>query len=312
MSVGEKLYRLYYLLPDFSRFGKPGRVIDKILAFILKRILDATLPSYYLKTQRLHTLAEGENRKKKIVCSLTSFPARIDQVWIAIESLMHQTVKPDKIILWLSSEQFSDHVVPDSLQKMTSRGLQIEFCSDDLKAHKKYIYALTRYPNDWIITFDDDLYHERHAIENLLNIKEKFHDTIVTNRAHQIRVSADGKLQPYKKWDHNIVKEQPSKQNVATGGCGALYQVDLLHLDFSNEEKIKRLSFFADDLWLKIMAHLRGTRVVTNKRYGKDPIVIGKTQTVKLVTTNVLDGGNDQQLRSLIEHYKVNVSSFID
>ena len=36
------------------------------------------------------------------------------------------------------------------------RGLTIRFC-EDLKAHKKYYYAFKEYPDDIVITVDDDV-----------------------------------------------------------------------------------------------------------------------------------------------------------
>ena len=42
----------------------------------------------------------------KLIVSLTSFPARINTVHQVIESLLNQTKKADKIILWLAPEQF--------------------------------------------------------------------------------------------------------------------------------------------------------------------------------------------------------------
>ena len=37
-------------------------------------------------------------REQKIIVSLTTFPKRIDSVWITIETLLRQTVKPDEAI----------------------------------------------------------------------------------------------------------------------------------------------------------------------------------------------------------------------
>ena len=42
------------------------------------------------------------NRKPKIIVSLTSIPSRIHLTHLVIESILRQTVLPDKIVLWLS------------------------------------------------------------------------------------------------------------------------------------------------------------------------------------------------------------------
>ena len=43
-----------------------------------------------------------------VVVSLTSFPKRIDTVDIVIKSMFKQTVIPDKILLYLSKEEFKN------------------------------------------------------------------------------------------------------------------------------------------------------------------------------------------------------------
>lgn len=311
MYWAERIHVWYYQMPDLHRLGLVGKVIDKILAKITKRILDRFLPAYYLATGnsiRLNPIV----KEKEIVCSLTTFPARIDSVWIAIESLLRQSMMPDRIILWLAKDQFPDGKVPESIEKLQQRGLEVEFCKNDLKAHKKYLYALERYPEAWIITFDDDLYYDYYSVENVVRLKEQFPECIVSNRAHQMRFSKEGNILIYRKWAHNIISAQPSNAIVATGGCGTLYEKRLLHPDVTSIDNIKRLAFYADDLWLKVMALLQRTKTVTNSRYGKDPIVIGKSQHEKLVTTNVLNNGNDAQLQNLIQHYSLRVIDFQD
>ena len=153
------IYRIYFFLPNFKRYGFPGKVVNKLLEMMLKRIFDRTVPSYLRRTQ--HKQGHGLNtqeRETKFIVSLTSFPARIDQIWISIECLLRQTVKPDALYLWLSKEQFAEQELPKSLTDLQERGLTVEFVDDDLKAHKKYYYAMQRHPEANIITVDDDLY----------------------------------------------------------------------------------------------------------------------------------------------------------
>lgn len=74
--------------------------------------------------------------------SLTSYPKRINVVWITIETLLQQTVKPDEVILWLADSQFKEiEELPEELKVLQKRGLIIRFC-DDLKSHKKYFYTM--------------------------------------------------------------------------------------------------------------------------------------------------------------------------
>ncbi|MEO6851924.1 MAG: hypothetical protein ABI166_14880, partial [Mucilaginibacter sp.] len=84
---------------------------------------------------------------------------------------MHQTVLPDKIILWLSSDQFSGVLsLPKKLLKLQKRGLEVRFCQGDLRSHKKYFYALQEFPEDFIVTIDDDIIYPTDMLEQLINL----------------------------------------------------------------------------------------------------------------------------------------------
>jgi len=60
------------------------------------------------------------------------------------------------------------------------------------------------------------------------------------------------------------------------------------------------------------MAFKNGTRVVTNKRYNKDFVSVVSSQREKLVSTNVLAGGNDGQLKNVLDHYQINLKAEIE
>ena len=118
--------------PFLSRIKFYGtqRTIIKLLANIFVPI--------YLKTSKCKSHKLANNQKSDLIVSLTTFPARIDKMWIIIECMLRQSYKPDKIILWLSKEQFNNlGILPKSLLKLRNRGLEIELCDGDLRSHKK-------------------------------------------------------------------------------------------------------------------------------------------------------------------------------
>lgn len=305
-------FKFYYSLPHDIKFGMLTKVLNRIIARILKRYLDRTVPNSY---QREASIISGINttevRAKKYIVSLTSFPSRINDVWIAVETILRQTFKPDCIILWLSEDQFQGINLPRSLTSLEKRGLTIRFVPGDLRSHKKYKYALEEFPNDYIITLDDDLYYDENLLKNLVELKKEFPDCVPTNRAHKLKYESNIIL-PYGKWLHNAFTKEPSNQLVQTGGYGTLYTFDDLYKDFNDERCFLKLAPYADDLWLKIMVLLKGKKIVTNQKYNKDPLVIKGTQFNKLVTENILNGGNDTQLGNLIDYYQLTEKSFED
>jgi len=306
------IYRLYYLLPNFTFLGVPGKAINKIMAMVLKRIFDNFWPAYFRRTAQKagSGIYSGENRGEQYIVSLTSFPARANDIWISIETILRQSFKPDMIILWLAEEQFPDKKLPVSLTNLVSRGLTIKYC-DDLRSHKKYYYAFKEFPEACIITLDDDLYYHRDVLLNIVKLHQKFPGMITTNRAHKFTFDSNG-IRPYRKWDHNVTDILPSHLLMQTGGAGTLYPPDSLHPNAFDKDAIRSLCFHADDVWLKLMCFMNNKLVVTNRLYNKDNITIASTQNEKLVSMNVFDGGNDQQLKKVCDYYSIDINSLND
>ena len=67
------LLELYFKLPHDSSFGIFSKIINRIAARIIKRILDRTVPNHFIKTFDTYPIGlNQEKRDKEIVISLTS------------------------------------------------------------------------------------------------------------------------------------------------------------------------------------------------------------------------------------------------
>jgi hypothetical protein len=308
-----KILKFYYALPHDSKLGIFSKVLNRITARVVKRYFDIIVPKQYDLENNDNSIGINttEFRDKKYIVSLTSFPARVQDIWISIETILRQTFKPDAIILWLSEEQFKGIELPKKLTDLEKRGLTIKFVTGDIRSHKKYKYALEQYPNDYIITLDDDLYYDEGLLENLVILKKQFPDCVPTNRAHKIRFK-DSKILPYRTWFHNAFQTSPSYSLLQTGGFGTLYSYEDLFVDFNKNEIFLKLAPQADDIWLKIMVLKNRKKIVTNSKYNKDPLAVKTTQVTKLVSENVINGGNDSQMQNLVEYYNLNIKDFQD
>lgn len=239
---------------------------------------------------------------RKIIVSLTSFPERITVVHKAIQSLFDQSLKADKIVLWLADSQFPDREkeLPEELMKLVSAGqLEIDWCRD-LKPHKKYLYSLKKYPDDIIITVDDDLVQPEDLIEKLYLSYLENPESVSCTRVHLMLFDKEEKLIPYARW----IKEasdclyRPSMQLLATGGAGALYPPGLLKKEYLDEELIQDLCPLADDLWLKTVELLSDVPVVLGYE-GYKLNVIDDSQGFALFSVNGAGKKNDEQIRKI-------------
>ena len=209
---------------------------------------------------QLHNTNIGIDPQGTAIVSLTSFPKRIHTVWVTIASLMNQTVKPKKIILWLSKEQFFNKKIPKSLEKLKKRGLEINFC-DDIRPHKKYFYTMKEFPNDVVITADDDIFYPENHIETLLLESEKYPNCVVCRWSHEILLDKYGRFIPYNNWP-NESKREPSFALLPVGCNGVLYPARALSGEVFNKDRLIELALYTDDLWLKCMELLNNTKAV--------------------------------------------------
>lgn len=243
------------------------------------------------------------NLTKKIVVSMTTYPARIDFTRTVLNSIFSQSKRPDRVILYLAEDQFPkrEKDLPKNLIELIKKSeLQVRWC-DDLKPHKKYYYAFQDFKDDLVITIDDDLTYHSKMIENLYNSYLKFPYAVSATRAHLMMSDFDGNLLPYKYWIKEIDAslEVPSMDLLCTGGAGALYPVHLFKDDVFDKNTILRDCLFADDLWLKINEIISEIPVVLAEEYAGLSYVAG-TQTERLCEQNVNEGQNDVQLQKII------------
>lgn len=242
-----------------------------------------------------------------VIVSLTSHPERMEKIHLTIESLLNQTSKPQKILLWLSMEQFpnKEEGLPEELLALCDDDLfEIRWTEDDLKPHKKYYYAASEYTEFPIIIVDDDVIYDATLVEKLMRSYRKFPHAISCMRANLMMINPEGQLRPYDSWlmDYKTLLDTPSYQLLPTGVGGVLYPPHSLPKEAFNTEAIKRTCLLCDDIWLKLMATHNGYATVVPMDYCGYTNIEG-TQEVALWKTNVHRNNNDVSLENILKYY---------
>lgn len=196
---------------------------------------------------------DNTTREKSITISLTTYGSRINYVHLTIESLLQQTTRPNNIILWLDENEFSESNIPTFLMYQRERGLTIRYYTN-IKSYKKIIPTLLYYPNDIIITVDDDIIFPHTHIECLYQAYLSEPHLIHCYRGHKIKLTRLGSIRPYSKWEYESKDQTPSTKIFPTNGAGTLFTSDMLHNDVTNKELFMNLCPTGDDIWLKAMS----------------------------------------------------------
>lgn len=282
-------------------------------ALVLRRanqmVMGGMMRMSALNSERFGTEPSSD---RKLMVSLTTFSKRIDDVYICIESLLQQTLRPNKLVLWLSREEFSEADIPESLRLQMKRGLEVKFCERDIGPYKKIIPALIEFPDHKIITVDDDVIYPVDLVDKLYRSYQSEPTAIHAFHAHQIGLDESGKLLPYKQWQRPTLESQSSLRTYPVGIGGVLYFPGCFSSDVTNEERFLTLAPMADDIWLKAMSLMVGvkcSKINDERSWDSRYIMIEGSQKYALKRKNKSPvDGNDHKLAQVFSAYQLTAS----
>ena len=274
--------------------------IPKLSGMIYKWAVKADNKS--ILKEKIVSPLNKEPRDERVVVSLTSYPARIPFVHLAIKSLMVQSYKPDRIVLWLAEEQFPTKELPAELTELEKYGLEIIWMHD-IYGHKKYFYpVINQADNEVVITFDDDIIYSKNALKRLMKTHKKYPECLVCERGQTIDKNVIENPGRWKPVSSMGVKKPTYSMNPSPGG-GCLIPKGAFYPDAVNEEKIRALAYKNDDLWYMFMCAQNKTRMVKTRKYHKTFSVVQGSQTEQMATENVVGNKNAVIIEGLKKAY---------
>lgn len=216
------------------------RVSDFFKEFAWITWLSIPLPNWLLPQQK----------RVPVVASLTSYPPRINQAWISIETLLRQTVRPSNVVLVLYHEDFPDKQLPRRLKRQVNRGLQILWVPRDGKSFDKLLPVRQLFPDQAIMTFDDDKFFPKNLVELLLRAGEKSPGAIIGARGWKITPSEGQDVIQYGIGWRRVEASEEGLDLFTPGGNGCLYPVGSLHEMVDSLDAALQICPTADDIWI--------------------------------------------------------------
>lgn len=262
-------------------------------------------PSYYHPTKEFGL--NRDFRDVKITISLTSYPARVKTVDKTIETVLNQTIKPDRVILWLGEDKFpnKEDDLPKKLLRLKKFGLSIGW-TRDIRSYTKLIPAMTMYPNDIIITVDDDIFYQPDLIEKLYNSYLSDPNCIHAQTVLRVERDAEGNLTPYNSWRYGSVQGNKSFFNHLEGVGGVLYPPHSMPPETFDESVFRSLAPTVDDVWFWCMAILGNRKICDVYGLGEPPYYRNprSNDTTALWSINKdVSRGNDKQLAEILRFF---------
>jgi glycosyltransferase involved in cell wall biosynthesis len=212
-------------------------------------------------------------RTEEVVFTLTSYPARFTTTWLAIESLLRQEEKPDRIVLNLFEGEFPDRVLPWMIKEQMKRGLEINWCPENYKVHLKYGPTMRKYPNAAVVAFDDDIIYEKERFSLLYQTYLKYNKQHITSYDGRFIEISENAIQPFS-WnsltglrpDEFMEEIKPSRHFVPEGVGGVLFPPHSLGAEVFNMENALQYSPNDDDIWAYMCSVLTNKLIAKSKR----------------------------------------------
>ncbi len=265
------------------------------------------LPSSIYRSKRLQLtnvkkFTSPEGKILPIIVSLTTIPSRLNVVHITIKSILIQNTIPKKIVLWLNKDIGR---IPKKLKALESTFFEINYSSYN-SPHRKLLHSLAKFPNDIIVTSDDDCIYNEGWLASLYNTYLDNKKCIVANRVRTITYNEKKELLPYKQWTYNPNNSEVF--NLPIGAEGVLYPPGCFSDEVTDFSLAHELSPRADDLWYKAMSLKIGTKsILASNRPDKAIPLIG-TQKISLKKENVSQDYNRTQWLNLTEYLNLDIT----
>lgn len=245
----------------------------------------------------------------KVIVSLTSFPAAIPYAAGAVRSILNGSSLPDKVVLYLTFAQFGEAGIPADLLELAKNNpiFEIRNYERDIRSYRKLIPALADFPDDIIVTIDDDVAYDKDMLRDFLHLHEQMPDVVLAHRAKLMKPGL-----PYKKWKkyrwyHFLFKRiHIGYKNIQTGVGGVLYPPHCLKKEMLDVDLFSKIAPTTDDIWFWAAAVAQGTKIVPypfgihNKPHG-----LGKPHNLSLKTVNFKSGidNNAKALKDILAAY---------
>jgi len=250
-----------------------------------------------------------------IIGSLTTYPKRYPTVIECLKTILNQTHKLDKLCLNLSIEENlnKEKDLPDNLLSfIRNNNIEIIWTDKNYRSHLKLIPTLLKYPNDTIITFDDDEIYEDYTVEKLLEKSKEYPNCVVSAFSRKLAIWPITKKPLHYVFSLSKLNKgstKPNFRNLLYGYSGVLYPPHCLYKDVTNYELAIEYCGYMDDFWFWFNAIRNNTKIVPSRMY-KDKHDI-RVENSSLEQAISKDGSNwkwgkenDKALKKLYNNFK--------
>ena len=156
-----------------------------------------------------------------------------------------------------------------------------------------------------VILADDDMFYPRDTIKKLVKLHGKYPQDICCITAQVMEPGFSALPSQWRNPGLNEPDLQHTDRIQTFTGSGTLIPPGALPMEAFDRAVFERICLHADDLWMTFMAHRKGTKLTTLKKWRPFPVTIYGTAEGSLYYINGEGKQNDVQWQNLLEYYGV-------
>lgn len=249
-------------------------------------------------------LYKPQNVDRRIVISLTSYPARFEYLSKTLKTLIIQTTLPNAVRVYIEEKDFPE--IGSELLRFTELG--VTFCPtvSGWRAATKLIPELLRDDSkeELILYLDDEIIYPRNLVASLAHTLDAWPDSDVVFNWGQIVPLWDenaGCIPKYSTWKTTNLISPEKNLVVPLGVAGVLLKRDSVPLEVTNFEMFQEISQSNDDLWYWFHFVQNNLKLVKSFENFESPIYWRGSQKQALWKTNIIQGENDNIIKRMME-----------
>lgn len=148
---------------------------------------------------------------KKVIVSMTTIPGRKDRLEQNLDAILNQSYLFDTLVINVDDNLTDeDYAYYDELATTDSR-IVINKAKAKWRSCNKLLPTIKLYPDDIIITVDDDIYYPVNCFKYLVEQYEKTPDCVIAHEVNPISVDNDGFINFYNAYDVKLMQRQFGK-----------------------------------------------------------------------------------------------------
>lgn len=205
-----------------------------------------------------------------IIVNITTINDKVDLCSATLWSFLNQSVKPDKVILWISIEGYmADLGIPiqpnfiNDLNKI-SNIFEVRY-TDNIGPYRKIIPALREFNQDETLVYaDDDVIYGKHWLRKMLEryeVGNKRHPVAV--RVRKIEKNFLGLVKSYLAYPIIAEEAELTDKYIITGIGGCVLNRRHIEEKYIFNDDFRTIAPMTDDLWISKILILSGSHLLT-------------------------------------------------